>query len=1157
MDIMREDWFLAGLRWSPEEYQAAKARVLSGQVTDRYEILKVWGRLFFEEGTGLVEYTKFLRRLLSGDESRASFNTRDDYKREITFKRRLAIEQNFENWFYSHCWMIKGGDRDEVERGRTSRMPRNLLYCQKEKNYDPDDEHYTDEYFIRLLSDDALSGLLSQALENLNDYPALNEAIGRFRKSRNRISGSAGWYLRVNGNVAQLALGITDVDYPDEYAGEKWVSIINGIGPIAKKITGGDSVFFSMGELRKNNICDEEEIKPKFGKKGQEGEAEVLKAGYPLKLGELNERLGSNRPLFFNVPADPQIRDYRAVSFAQDDMYNRRFIWVVGGKCPQHADVACEIPLTGYSGVYCWKCELADIDQEVRSFPKNEDAVFFRYRLRQSVTYEGFDNELSDALHEWIVFTGASVSLRAANNDEWSQNDFADGRLVLSEDGCSCIVSSANSPEEIFAVRIHHVHPTRYYKVLYVPRSFKEKIRDHENFETGDWSYAADNDEHIDKLEHINRYCLGTLTNAADDISVPIRCDMPEMKPMAWIEPGRGGFERFSAAECRIPQTLDSYSELAGKYLCIAPACRSETAVIRHSDGTSEEKLLQSGEDGIIREEICQCMTFTGVIDPRACDTLCWQDQEILSVHCCPSKPELFCADDGRWKLYAPRARRNGYRVFILSEKFLETLSPDHYCCVPFDELFGDGSAEIVDLKVPESLPKEHALHSCIITKDVSLNDVLQMNGALKKIRGATADGTRFDNASMLSAVLAVVKFQAEFTDARYFAATAAVTPDALERFWENAVGRISPNDLSEDIAYCLEFLLQKGYNFLCEFPADDGKADYGKTWLTTAFEMLCSNAAGQELKTDSFSLAGLKAGQRRKFQNLLEIVLDNQDARKDNFIKGEGWLSPICAAFLLYGRNWAGKDITRLEGNRLKIQTLLEQSGIRDLTSVASIFGAWSLEIEYQTDRYSEIEPFSRRNFDKRKENIVRIILPDRDRFLDDQSGRYQDEEVFFPEEEIYGKEEFQETLRLTKNIIDKCHKPSGGRVIGNHLLTFFQWICENVRRHFENGEEDVEHTTLGILAIACRLAAHRHAVDLLNPDEYKFMLGIVRKAFAEKFDTRHAPPESERRQAATARWRYLMRCIVSVEVTIAFFNVAYTGDVIEQKTNRNQNWR
>ena len=63
--------------------------------------------------------------------------------------------------------------------------------------------------------------------------------------------------------------------------------------------------------------------------------------------------------------------------------------------------------------------------------------------------------------------------------------------------------------------------------------------------------------------------------------------------------------------------------------------------------------------------------------------------------------------------------------------------------------------------------------------------------------------------------------------------------------------------------------------------------------------------------------------------------------------------------------------------------------------------------------------------------------------------------------------------------------------------------------------------------------------------------MLGIVRKVFVEKFETRNDAPESARRQAAISRWRYLMRCIVSVEVTIAFFNAVYTRNVIVREQN------
>ena len=141
-----------------------------------------------------------------------------------------------------------------------------------------------------------------------------------------------------------------------------------------------------------------------------------------------------------------------------------------------------------------------------------------------------------------------------------------------------------------------------------------------------------------------------------------------------------------------------------------------------------------------------------------------------------------------------------------------------------------------------------------------------------------------------------------------------------------------------------------------------------------------------------------------------------------------------------------------------------------------------------------------------------------------------------------------------MIQGIIKKCQNGNlnNARAIGNHLLTLFQWVCDKVSEHFSNGIEDIEHCTLGIIAIACRLVAHIHSDDLISPDEYKFMLNIVKKIFEEKFDTRHDSPESERRQAAIDRWRYLMRCIVSVEVTIAFFNVQYTEAITEREEKR-----
>ena len=1170
---MEENWFLEGLKWDDTEFDEAKNKVRNGSETDDYEILKVWGRSFFEESNGIGEYTSFLRDILPGDDN--------PYSKERNFLRKIGIAEqetrthsHVRNWFFSHCWMIKGGDDDgdTVTRGSTSRMPRNLLYCKKNSNFDPEDEHFTDEYFIRLLSNDVLFELLYSALHNLEYYPLLKNAIQRFESSQDRISGSAGWYLRVNGNEAKLALGITNIDYPDNYNGEKCVIINKNI---SGKITDEDSVFISIEKLK--DISPEEELKPKFSRNGHEQDIEAIDTSIDLKLGEINKCLASNY-LFFQVPSDPQIRDYRSIDFNKKDIYNRRFIWFVGKKKPVNSSVKIvgqPLQLMGYPDVVCWKCELTDIDDKVRSFTQSEGYVLFKYQLGKSITYSGFDEELSDATHEWCIFTGDSAKLISTNNDEWQgqENWRAQGirpdagQLELSEDKCTCIVKISN--DILTALECRGKRKT--YKILHIPKEFKKKIQDCESFETGQWSYIPDKDEHIDKIEHINRYRKGLLKNS-DGTSIPIHCDMPGMQPIAWIEPGIGGFEGLDASACAIPQTFNSYSDLAGKYLCIAPVCNSEPIVINHSDGTREEKTLQPGRDGIIRDEICHFMAFKGTIDQNAYDRLFWGNQKVLEVRCCPSKPTLFKAKDGNWHLYVPRTKRNGYQVFFLSEKYLETLAPTHFDVVPCSEILGESAEESVELTIPESLPKAYAVHACILPQKESQKespDVLNMNNDLEKVREATTEGTSFDNQAILSVILNRIKFNADFSDARRYVAKSSINSD-IESFWKTAVGKISPGNLSEDIVFCMNQMLQSGYNFLCEpLQDDDRKGDYGKTWLSSAFEVLTGNVVEDDLKTQSFKLDKLKEVQKRKYEPLLKAILDNQDVKNSgNYIKGEGWFPPICALHLLYDGNrpWAEVDLTKTAGERAEVQILLENSGIKALTNVADIFRDWNIKIKFIkksttgsiTKTSSQEYDFSRNTYSKLQkgnfEKKIYIILPNREDFQSEQDRKFQRDEVFYPEEVIFESEEFEKAINLTKGIIQKCEngKLKNARVIGKHLLTLFQWVCDNVSNHYHNEKEDVEHCTMGIIAIACRLVAHIHSDELITDDEYKFMLNIVKKTFDEKFNTRHDKPESERHQAAIARWRYLMRCIVSVEVTIAFYNVPYTGTVIQQKENR-----
>lgn len=1141
---MDDNWFLEGLKWDAEEFEKAKNNVSNGQATE-YEILKVWGRLFFEQSDG-KEYVSYLRGILPGSEA--------PYTKQIRFLRQIGITEQetrmhcpVQNWFLSHCWMIKG-----KERGRTSRLPRNLLYCIKENNFDPDDEHFTDEYFIRLLSDAILYGLLRGALQNLGDYPLLDEAIQRFKSNQNRISGSAGWYLRVNGNEAKLALGITNVEYPDQFEGEKWVNV-NGI--ISMKISDGDSVFFPVEQIN-NKISPEEELKPKFGKNGHGQEIEVIDTSFDLRLGKLERCLEENRPLFFQIPSNPQLKDYRSIDFTKTDNYHRRFIWIVAKKRPVNNNVRIEtsLQLMGHPSIFCWKCELKDIDNEVRSFIQDDGNLLFKYQLRQTIKYSGFDEELCDASHEWSIFTGDSATLTSPNNDEWNQNCFDTMPIELSEDRCSCTVKASN---EIFALRLH-TH-RKDYKILHIPQMLKEKIRNREKFENGAWSYLPNEDEHIDKLEHINRYRIGTLMNN-DRTTIPIHCDMPKMQPIAWIEPGREGFEKYSAVDCSIPKKFGSYSDLAEKYLRIASVCNDETIDIKHSDGSCEEKTIQPGKDGTIQDEISNFMKFKGTIDQNACDTLYWRGQEVLTVRCCPSEPALFKTKDAKWHLYVPRDKRKGYQVFFLSEKFLETPTQDHFSAVPCNEMLGEGNEDIVELKIPDSLPKEYAVHACVIPGKIPPN-VLNMENHLEKVREATSEGAKFDNPAILSILLDWAKFDADFADARRYVAKSPITPDAIESFWRTTVGKISPDNPSEDIVFCMNQMLLSGYNFLCEpLSSDDRNGDYGKTWLSTAFEELIGNIVEGKFKARSFKLDKLKLtkSQKLKCESLLKVILDNHDVKnKSIYIIGDGWLSPICALYLLYtgDRSWAEIDLTKTDGAKPKVQILLEESGIKALTNVANIFREWNVKINYCNGKECQ---FSRNNYYKHINNTltdIRIVLPNRKRFQEDQDKKYKRDEVFYSEEVIFEPKEFEKALNLTNGIIEKCQNGNleNARIIGNHLLTLFEWVRNKVKNHYIYDEEDVEHCTLGIIAIACRLVAHTHSDNLISPDEYKFMLDIVKKTFDEKFNTRHDPPESRRRQAAIARWRYLMRCIVSVEVAIAFFNVEHTGKVIEEKDN----WR
>ena len=113
---MDDNWFLEGLKWDAEEFKEAKNKVLNGQATN-YEILKVWGRLFFEQSDG-KEYVSYLGNILPGSEA--------PYTKQRRFLRQIGITEQenrmrcpVQNWFLSHCWMIQGN-----ERGRTSRLPK-------------------------------------------------------------------------------------------------------------------------------------------------------------------------------------------------------------------------------------------------------------------------------------------------------------------------------------------------------------------------------------------------------------------------------------------------------------------------------------------------------------------------------------------------------------------------------------------------------------------------------------------------------------------------------------------------------------------------------------------------------------------------------------------------------------------------------------------------------------------------------------------------------------------------------------------------------------------------------------------------------------------------------------------------------------------------
>lgn len=1097
---MNENYFSEMLLASNEDLETYLKKLTSSSINScNYispdllkAILILWMHNFFHNSDGYGKFKPFLRSIflkLWGEKIAESYcdNVLKYLETYCCKDKTLGV------WFYKHCWMISG-----EKYGATSKMPRSVLNYLDDEDEGLDNEDYTaNQYFENMLRDEGSAKNFYDIIHNISEYPVLEKAIKRFRKM---ASAEIDWYLCKNGYSMKVILGIKKIRLPESDASATIEVAIKFKNEVISKITVArthDRVEIPIEDIKKSDNL------------------KIYING--TKIDEINCSAVFSRfenidtPLCFSCPMDPTATWFKLLP-EKEEMeypYNKNAIWIVSAVKDGGNMVVNE------KSFRCKRIELK-LSEELRTYTENGYELFEYQKTREYITIEGNRSDIYDDAHKWIIFSGERLVLTSMNQDEWNTG-IPRYECTPNDSQSPCSFSVKNKRKKNFSL-------------LYLPEEFVKKCQTGKAWESGGWKYEPEIPKHANVVCSIQNGIYGTLS-MPDGKTLTLFVNIEPSEQIYWLEENWQSYDKLENIDIR---DFESYGDMEKHKLCFPLQQNIESFEVKCSESDTGKKFPIATTVGG-RYKWINLQDLTSRIKPSFAEG--YDEIKIgncsFKVKCRPSTPQILI-NDNCGEIYIPEKEKKNYSLVIISEKALESFSDSDWVIIPCSKL----DRESQDIPIPENIKdKPQAIYATLITASLKLDllSLLQKQECIwKKIRNSEKPIKElFQNSAVLELVLPMLPQSENFSDAKEFVLFAR-TPNPQE-LWEKFAGKANS---PYNIPTILKIMLEKGFNFLAE-PAENSedvklkRKDFPVTWLSYAFRtaMINHNGNGRMTRFSSFSTANETI--KKKDLDFLKEFLENQDKKggqNSNLLHGKGWL-PVCLfQYLLEERGIFDKDIEKIKKKNF------EECGIREVSTINNFSAIWNIQC-VDSDIYRE--GYDQPPYTFAKDGDANILLPKKDEFLKKQEKLYVDRLGYFNDDEefqLYSKEDFDKTCNILKSFLEQ--ENSG---IGKHLRICFSWILENIKKHIEEGTEDLNHAVLGVTAIACRLIAYTRYN--LNEEGKQQLLMNVSKAFKEKFER-----QSEEKSFCGDCWRFLMYYIPPVDLVLWFYNSTKNRKVVLQ---------
>ena len=1052
-------------------------------------ILILWMHSFFHNSDGYGKFKPFLRDVFL---KLFAENIAESYYDNVLKYLQIHYCQDelYGAWFYKHCWMISG-----EKCGATSKMPRPVLNYLDDEDEGLENEDYTAyPIFENMLQDKSAAKNFHDIIHNISEYPVLEEAIKRFRKM---ASAEIDWYLCKNGYSMKIILGIKKIRLPESDTSANIEVMIKFKNEVIR---------ITVARTRDRVEVPIEDIKNSDSLK-------IYING--TKIDEIDCSAVFSRfdnidiPLCFQCPMDPAATWFKLLPEKMEYPYNKNAIWIV---------VAVENGGNMVANEKRFKCKRIELklSDELQTYAENGYELFKYQKTCEYITIEGNRRDICDDAHKWIIFSGERLFLTSTNQNEWDK-------------GMPRYECKPNNPQSPCSFSIKNKRKKNF-SILYLPEEFVKKCQNGEAWESNGWKYEPEIiPKHPNIVRSIQSGIYGTLSMPAGK-TLTLFVNIEPSEQIYWLEENWQSYEKLENIDIR---DFESYGDMEKYKLCFPFQQNIESFEVKCSGSDTWKKFpIVTTVGG--RYKWINLQDLTSRINPSFSEG--YDEIKIgncsFKVKCLPSTPQILI-NDNCGEIYIPEKEKKNYSLVILSEKALESFSD--WTIIPCSEL----SLPCQDIPIPEDIKKHpQAIYATLIKASPSLDllSLLQKREIVwKKIRNSEKPiNELFKNSVTLEVVLPMLPQSENFSDAKEFVLLAQTSNP--QELWDKLAG--NPNS-PYDIPKILKIMLEKGFNFLAE-PAEDKeeiklkRKDFPVTWLSYAFHkaMINHNNNGRMTKFSSFST--VKETIKNKDVDFLKEFLENQDEKglqNSNLLHGKGWL-PVCLfQYLLEERGVFDKDIEKIKKKNF------EECGIREVSIINNFSTIWNIQC-VDSDAYRE--GYYRPPYTFEKDSDANILLPKKETFLKGQKTLYVDRLEYLNSEEeeqiLYSKEDFDKTCNILK-----CFLKQENSGIGEHLRICFSWILENIKKHIEEGNEDLNHAVLGVTAIICRLIAHTRYN--LNDEDKQQLLMNVSKAFRAKFER-----QSEEKSFVGDCWRFLMYYIPPVDLVLWFYNSTKNRKVVWQ---------